>query len=388
MLTDIFTNKHLYLLFLLSNTVTIPVHNKEVSTFILKSCNCNWSAAVVGAGVTIIYRRCYPSKPAPKIQSLRGPGSSASTLNKTALTTESGTDTVCPYRPTSELVVKPSLLQSPSTTPALRESGTETNSETNAEEQLTKECVKYLRNYRHCDANCPKLYCRTNCLRNSCRANCPRNLNAIATLLQSNTNPNTCMIEKDNVLSWATLLCLIDLVELLLKHGANTETPNFDYQTPLSSVFYCSSNEDNYYSCKHNIPRIVELLLKHDADINAQDSNGNTALIQLLSNIYMTVSSSQERTLTLLLQHRPQLNKKNRYNDTAYDLAHRQYRFTKQSQDFSNFLEKLFKFCVPKNPQLWVEFFTYIFCKRKCFPQKYIHTLVKAMNSQECTTYF
>ena len=92
MLTDIFTNKHLYLLFLLSSTVTIPAiipaHNKEVSPFnFKKAALVVGTTAVVCAGVTIIYRKCYPSKPAPKIQSLRGPGSSASTLNKTATPT-------------------------------------------------------------------------------------------------------------------------------------------------------------------------------------------------------------------------------------------------------------------------------------------------------------
>ena len=60
MLTDIFTNKHLYLLFLLSSTVTVPTHNKEVSTFNFKKAAlvAVTTAVVCGAGVTIYRRHC------------------------------------------------------------------------------------------------------------------------------------------------------------------------------------------------------------------------------------------------------------------------------------------------------------------------------------------
>ncbi|AYD40205.1 hypothetical protein D4Z93_06600 [Clostridium fermenticellae] len=98
----------------------------------------------------------------------------------------------------------------------------------------------------------------------------------------------------------------INLVELLLKKGADVNAVNISGKTP---IFYCSFN----YSCE-----LLNLLVKFGADVNAKDKYGNT----LLHDDYIDcLDETFEEFLKLLLKFNFDINSINNANFTPLDLC-------------------------------------------------------------------
>jgi hypothetical protein len=100
-----------------------------------------------------------------------------------------------------------------------------------------------------------------------------------------------------------------ELMELLLKHGADPNATNRFGATPLQMGLH------NQHS------KTLELLLKAGADPNALNRNGATPLHTA------AVSPSSQNALRLLWQHGARLDITNRQGKTALDMAH-QYKQT------------------------------------------------------------
>jgi ankyrin repeat protein len=93
-----------------------------------------------------------------------------------------------------------------------------------------------------------------------------------------------------------------DIVDLLLKNGANPNLKNKNQDTPLNIA--CASGD---------IP-IVQLLLDHHADINGQGKYGDSPLI-------CACKSGYDDVVKLLLQHRSDITISNEDQETAISLA-------------------------------------------------------------------
>jgi ankyrin repeat protein len=97
--------------------------------------------------------------------------------------------------------------------------------------------------------------------------------------------------------------CRADLVELLLKHGADPNARDAQGGTPL------------YYAARDGCVEVVRiLLLRQGADLNARDAEGNTPLHRAAANCRYTLAQ-------LLIQHGADPNAKNNQDKTPLDLA-------------------------------------------------------------------
>lgn len=91
---------------------------------------------------------------------------------------------------------------------------------------------------------------------------------------------------------------MIEIVKLLLQHGADVTIKDARGETPL-----------------HNAAsKIAKLLLQHGADVNDQDIEGNTALHQAVQRGYTEEAK-------VLLQHGANTKIQNKAGKTAFDLA-------------------------------------------------------------------
>ena len=96
-----------------------------------------------------------------------------------------------------------------------------------------------------------------------------------------------------------------DIVNALLEAKANPNSYHGRAQIPLlqSAIIFWKTN-----------PELLELLVKHGADINASDKNGNTALMIAAVRNYPELAS-------LLLEHGAGKTTENKQGKTALDLA-------------------------------------------------------------------
>jgi ankyrin repeat protein len=67
------------------------------------------------------------------------------------------------------------------------------------------------------------------------------------------------------------------LVKILLQHGANVKIFSPNHGTPLHAV-----------STGHGVTAIIQVLLKHSADVNAKGSKGETLFTSILSERYIS----------------------------------------------------------------------------------------------------
>ena len=95
------------------------------------------------------------------------------------------------------------------------------------------------------------------------------NIKLLFTLLQSNVKNAKDNEGKTSLHFAAVNCCGIDVVEFLIKNGANTNAKDIEGNTPLH--FAAKSLEFRL---------VVECLIKNDADINAMNLRGRTALHQ------------------------------------------------------------------------------------------------------------
>lgn len=130
----------------------------------------------------------------------------------------------------------------------------------------------------------------------------------------------------------AARLGLLDLVRLLLRHGANLEAKNAEGKTPLNAActqphlpqaiddYYhvcqqlvdagaCVNTSDHdrqrplHQACKNANPRIVALLLAHRASVNIMSYSGNTALHNILQVAAYKLDHQPELVVQDLLNH-------------------------------------------------------------------------------------
>ena len=105
---------------------------------------------------------------------------------------------------------------------------------------------------------------------------------------------------------------LSDIVEFLLTHGADVNAQDDTFTSSLHLA------ED------YNFTRpIVTILLKHGADVNSQDNNGKTPLHRLLETDRWFLDEDEDdfNHVRLLLEHGAEVNKRDKYNQTPLLLA-------------------------------------------------------------------
>ncbi|XP_071977559.1 ankyrin repeat and SOCS box protein 18 isoform X2 [Engystomops pustulosus] len=135
---------------------------------------------------------------------------------------------------------------------------------------------------------------------------------------------------QDTPLHIAARLGLFGHVRLYLRCGANINTKNIDGETPLISA--CGGKWDNedtclqlcslllekgadpeaqdhqerrplHHACRKAEHKLVELLLKHDVDVNATDYNGVLPLSCVLQNAELYREKRPQCTVRALLNH-------------------------------------------------------------------------------------
>jgi Ankyrin repeats (3 copies) len=115
----------------------------------------------------------------------------------------------------------------------------------------------------------------------------------------------------------------------LLKHGVSVDSRGIDGGTPLMSimtVYIPEPMESARRAAKaqaakdiRDIPRFTDLLLKYNADINAEDRNGNTVLITAV--IYHKNTPLGAKMVKRLLAAGAKVDHKNAYGMTALMFA-------------------------------------------------------------------
>ncbi|TKZ36171.1 ankyrin repeat domain-containing protein [Brachyspira catarrhinii] len=107
-----------------------------------------------------------------------------------------------------------------------------------------------------------------------------------------------------NLIGWAISENNMDLLQILIENGANINNTDGDSWagTPLMTA------------SRLGLDNVVRILLSRNADINATDINGNTAL-------HTAALNSQLSVIKLLLDKNPSLDIQNKVGNTALHLA-------------------------------------------------------------------
>ena len=123
-------------------------------------------------------------------------------------------------------------------------------------------------------------------------------LNTVILLLEHGANPNVGGLDQ-NCLHHAAKMGDVEIARQLLEHGAD---PNDDQAPPLT------------IAAESGQTRVVQLLIKHEADVNAQDPQGNTALHYAAANGHLF-------TVQTLLRYGADPNRQNTDGETPLDQA-------------------------------------------------------------------
>ena len=118
--------------------------------------------------------------------------------------------------------------------------------------------------------------------------------------------------DQDTALTQASHNADIDMVNLLLNHGANPNKPSGwprdrGYVRNFSPLMWSSAHGG------HNAVMIMQALLKHGADINAEDAHGNQAL-------YFSTLTDID-SVALLIQKGADVNHQNEKGCRALEFA-------------------------------------------------------------------
>jgi ankyrin repeat protein len=108
---------------------------------------------------------------------------------------------------------------------------------------------------------------------------------------------------------------ILEIVRSILKYNPDINDRSVYEITILQ--FCCMNIQllDNF--------EIIKLLLEHNADVNLLDSNGDTALIQLVEN-------NNLKAIKLLLKYGAKINIKNKYDESAIDISIEKYKFNSE----------------------------------------------------------
>lgn len=123
-------------------------------------------------------------------------------------------------------------------------------------------------------------------------------------LITNGANVNSLMQDGVSLIGYAIAQNNMDLLQILIENGANVNYTNGDSwaDTPLMT------------SSRLGLDNVVRILLTRNADINAVDMNGNTAL-------HTAALNSQLSVVKLLLEKNPNLDIQNKVGNTALHLA-------------------------------------------------------------------
>jgi hypothetical protein len=150
------------------------------------------------------------------------------------------------------------------------------------------------------------------------------NIETVKLLLEHGLNPNL----KDND-GWTALIYAskysnngsnIETVKLLLEHGAN---PNLKGNYGWTALMYALLQlNDNVIDA---MMEIINLFIKYDYDLNIQDNEGNTILMQILNRQIININ-----IVKTLLNHSININIKNKNNETALIIASKKSNIDKE----------------------------------------------------------
>ncbi len=115
-------------------------------------------------------------------------------------------------------------------------------------------------------------------------------------LLELGASPEIQDEENHTVLHWAAYEGEVDVVKLLLDHGADIEAQTHEYDTPLSLATFHTSSVDDEQKRKNHIS-IIKMLLEHGAHVNVQEKNYG------FSPLYHAVSRGDVLIAQMLLDH-------------------------------------------------------------------------------------
>ena len=123
-------------------------------------------------------------------------------------------------------------------------------------------------------------------------------------LITNGANVNSLMQDGVSLIGYAIAQNNMDLLQILIENGANVNYTNGDSwaDTPLKTA------------SRLGLDNVVRILLTRNADINAVDMNGNTAL-------HTEALNSQLSVVKLLLEKNPNLDIQNKVGNTALHLA-------------------------------------------------------------------
>ena len=123
-------------------------------------------------------------------------------------------------------------------------------------------------------------------------------------LITNGANVNSLMQDGVSLIGYAIAQNNMDLLQILIENGANVNNTNGDSwaDTPLMTA------------SRLGLDNVVRILLTRNADINAVDINGNTAL-------HTAALNSQLSVVKLLLEKNPNLDIQNKVGNTALHLA-------------------------------------------------------------------
>ncbi len=131
------------------------------------------------------------------------------------------------------------------------------------------------------------------------------NIELVKLLLKHGANVNEVSLNNWTALEYACLYGNYTIIKLLIDRGANINAKNLDGSTPL--IITCRSNNSTAV--------IAKLLLKKGADVNAQDAcDGQTALM-------IAAERDDHRTVEVLLKHGANVNLKDKEGNTALMFA-------------------------------------------------------------------
>ena len=130
------------------------------------------------------------------------------------------------------------------------------------------------------------------------------NMETVKLLITNGADVNSLMQDGVSLIGYAIAQNNMDLLQILIENGANVNNTNGDSwaDTPLMTA------------SRLGLDNVVRILLTRNADINATDINGNTAL-------HTAALNSQLSVIKLLLEKNPNLDIQNKVGNTALHLA-------------------------------------------------------------------
>lgn len=142
-------------------------------------------------------------------------------------------------------------------------------------------------------------------------------LDLITRFIELGCDPNATTVKGRTALAktaWTGQVAVV--AHLLEKHAANTETPDINGRTALFAAVIGVSRGNSVKCSKtfNDSPECAELLLRYGANIEAQDSSGNTPLI-------FAADSSGLKSIDMLIKHKVDIFHANKAGKTALHKA-------------------------------------------------------------------